>query len=204
MSKARKLLDMVENDGCKWVSNDGGDGYILKDSSGEEIGAIAADNPGSWHAYKPGEDYPIAGPFETAKEAASEVEMHLDVQADQSELPNEEEGGEGSKEDESDDEDDEEEPEEDDDGEEEKVLRKSDFPDQQEYFDAVINLASELLRDPQEYDGYSGRGMMGDKSSLAFTTSTSPRSDSGAKFCKAVPGMRVDNMGMDFIYYFNY
>lgn len=67
--------------------------------------------------------------------------------------------------------------------------------------DAVMALAGELLSNVKEYEGYSGRGMYGKESRLAFSSSTSPREGDGAKFIKAT-GMSSDSLGRDFIYYY--
>jgi len=52
----------------------------------------------------------------------------------------------------------------------------------------------------EEYEGYSGRGMYGDASPYAFTTSTHPNSQAGKDLRKR-GGFTFDNMGRDFIYY---
>ena len=49
------------------------------------------------------------------------------------------------------------------------------------------------------YEGYSGRGMFGQKSIFAFSSNVFPRSEIGMKLLKK--GLCVDNLGMDYIYY---
>ena len=49
------------------------------------------------------------------------------------------------------------------------------------------------------YEGYSGRGMFGRTSKLAITTDYHPSTFEGKKLIKL--GLKVDNMGMSFIYY---
>jgi hypothetical protein len=49
------------------------------------------------------------------------------------------------------------------------------------------------------YDGYSGRGMYGEESPLAFVTSVRPNESLGRKFQQW--GFTYDNMGMSYIYY---
>ena len=52
--------------------------------------------------------------------------------------------------------------------------------------------------EPSWYEGYSGRGMFGRQSTVAFTTPVSPGSTEGKKLLKS---FAVDNMGRDYIYY---
>lgn len=88
MAHVRELLNLCEEK-AKWEFNHDGDGYILNNANGSELGAVIADNPGSWHAYEPESEHPIAGPFDNAIEAAMAVEDAVGVEADRSELPGE-------------------------------------------------------------------------------------------------------------------
>ena len=49
------------------------------------------------------------------------------------------------------------------------------------------------------YQNYSGRGMFGKYSQVAFTTNISPYDSVGKKLMSK--GLAVDNMGRDFVYY---
>lgn len=56
-----------------------------------------------------------------------------------------------------------------------------------------------MVDDAEQYDGYSGRGMFGKESPLAFTTSVRPGTPLGKKLQSM--GFSVDNMGMEWVYY---
>ena len=75
---------------AKWVSED--HGYALNSASGDELGAITAENPGMWYVYVPDEDWPQEGPFGSVFGAANFLEKLVGVSADQDILEDFEEG----------------------------------------------------------------------------------------------------------------
>jgi hypothetical protein len=69
--------------------------------------------------------------------------------------------------------------------------------DTDELRDEALDILS--AHEHSEYVGYSGRGMFGRDSPLAFETEVHPESKEGLKL-RAL-GFIWDNMGLDFIYY---
>jgi hypothetical protein len=68
--------------------------------------------------------------------------------------------------------------------------------------DKIIDLAQEILGEIEVRNDYSGRGMFGKVSELAFVTKCHPNSERGKKFLQKTK-MRTDNMGLTYIYYFS-
>ena len=83
----------------------------------------------------------------------------------------------------------------------EGLLDEEDGRQQREYQNEQwLRKIRKIDPDVEEYEGYSGRGMYGEESDLAFTSRFGPREPEGKKFQNL--GFTVDNMGRNWIYYF--
>lgn len=67
--------------------------------------------------------------------------------------------------------------------------------------DKIVEFLEENDWDWEEYEGYSGRGMFGRKSEFAFRSSEPPRTKFAERFLGEFEEVRVDNLGLDYIYY---